>query len=217
MSQEQVILFWNSGAQRILGHRSKDVLGHRCYEVLSGLALGGFTPGCQDGCPSICNLRTGLSPTPIRLRMLCASGQRKLLALTPMVIAGALEDGPLLAHLFHDSADDDESAAVAGAAQDTLRENPNPTPTKGPRVAAPLENARALTQRELEVLHLVSLGWATPRIADELEISYHTVRNHIRHCRLKLGAATKLDAVLTAIRQGLLQFPQDRSTSRTKH
>ena len=83
-------------------------------------------------------------------------------------------------------------------------ENGAPTLTVGPEVEASPENARALTQRELEVLRLVSLGWRTPRIADELGISYHTVRNHIRHCRRKLGAATKLDAVLTAIRRGIL-------------
>ena len=93
---------------------------------------------------------------------------------------------------------------VPGAVQDTPRENGAPTLTVGPAVEASPENARALTQRELEVLRLVSLGWRTPRIADELGISYHTVRNHIRHCRRKLGAATKLDAVLTAIRRGIL-------------
>ena len=204
MSADQVILFWNSGAQRILGHRSKDVLGRRCYEVLSGLAPGGFTPGCQGGCPSICDLRIGLATTPIKLQMLCASGQRKLVALTPMAVAGVLEDGPLLVHLFHDSTDEKESAVVPGAVQETPRENGGPTLTVGPEVEASLENVRVLTQRELEVLRLISLGWRTPRIADELGISYHTVRNHIRHCRRKLGAATKLDAVLTAIRRGIL-------------
>ena len=204
MSEDRVILFWNSGAQRILGHRSGEVLGQRCYEVLSGLALGGFTPECQDGCASIRDLRAGLSPSPIRLRMLCASGQRKLLALTPMVVSGVLEDGPLLAHLFHDSADEEESAAVAGAVQDMVRGNGAPTLSESPGVAAPPENARALTLRELEVLRLVSLGWRTPQIADGLGLSYHTVRNHIRHCCWKLGAATKLDAVLTAIRRGIL-------------
>ena len=204
MSADQVILFWNSGAQRILGHWSKDVLGRRCYEVLSGLDLGGFTPGRLDGCPSICDFRAGLAPTPIQLRMLCASGQRKLVALTTMVVAGVLEDGPLLAHLFRDSTDEKESAVVAGAVQDTLRKNGAPTLSDVPGVAAPTENTRALTLRELEVLRLVSLGRGTPRIADELGLSYHTVRNHIRHCRGKLGAATKLDAVLTAMRRGIL-------------
>ena len=204
MSEDQVIMFWNSGAQRILGHWSKDVLGHRCYEVLSGLDLGGFTPECQDGCPSIRDLRAGLAPTPIRLRMLCASGQRKLVALTTLVVAGVLDDGPLLAHLFCDPADEEEFAGVAGAVQDTLRGNGASTLSEAPRVKAPTGNARTLTSRELEVLRLVSLGWKTPQIADELGLSYHTVRNHIRHCRGKLGATTKLDAVLTAMRRGIL-------------
>ena len=204
MSQNHVILFWNSGAQRILGHRSKDVLGSRCYEVLSGLDRGGFTPECQDGCLSIRDLRAGMASTPIRLRMLCASGQRKLVTLTTLVVWGVLEDGPLLAHLFRDSTDETESAIVSRVVQDTLQENGSPTPLEGLSVAPPMENPRELARRELEVLRLVSMGWRTPRIAEELGLSYHTVRNHIRHCRRKLGAATKLDAVLTAIRRGIL-------------
>ena len=204
MSSDQVILFWNSGAQRILGHRSEDILGRRCHEVLWGLAPGGFTPECYRECPSIRDLRIGLATPPIELRMLCASGQRKLVALTTLVVSGVLEDGPLLAHLFRDSTDEKESSAISGTVQDTLRENGAPTLSEGPGVAAPTENAREVTLRELEVLRLVSLGWRTPRIADELGISYHTVRNHIRHCRRKLGAATKLDAVLTAMRRGIL-------------
>ena len=126
------------------------------------------------------------------------------MALTTLVVWGVLEDGPLLAHLFRDPTDEEESAAVAGSVPDTLPENGAPTLSEGPGVATLMENARALTIRELDVLRLVSLGWRTPRIADELGLSYHTVRNHIRHCRRKLGAATKLDAVLTAIRRGIL-------------
>ena len=54
------------------------------------------------------------------------------------------------------------------------------------------------------MLRLVSGGWDTPRIANELNISPHTVLNHIRHFRRKLDAPTKLDAVVTAIRLGIL-------------
>ena len=93
---------------------------------------------------------------------------------------------------------------VPGAVQDTPRENGAPTLTVGPAVEASPENARALTQRELEVFASGLSGLENSAIADELGISYHTVRNHIRHCRRKLGAATKLDAVLTAIRRGIL-------------
>ena len=204
MSVDQVILFWSSGAQRILGHRREEVLGRRCYEVVAGTALDGFTPECLAGCPSMRALRAGLAPTPVKLRMLCASGQRKLVTLTPMVVAGVLEAGPMLVHLFHDSTDEAGSSVDAGAVRDALQENGASILPEDIGVEAPAENAPALTLRELEVLRLVSLGRGTPRIAEELGISYHTVRNHIRHCRRKLGAATKLDAVLTAIRRGIL-------------
>ena len=126
------------------------------------------------------------------------------MALTTLEVAGVLDDGPLLAHLFRDPTDEEEFAGVAGDVQYTLRENGASILSEGPGVEAPTGNARALTRRELEVLRLVSLGWKTPQIADELGLSYHTVRNHIRHCRRKLGATTKLDAVLTAMRRGIL-------------
>ena len=54
------------------------------------------------------------------------------------------------------------------------------------------------------MLRLIALGWDTPKIAGELGISRHTVRNHIRNLRQKLKANTKLDAVVTGIRLGIL-------------
>ena len=75
--------------------------------------------------------------------------------------------------------------------------------TMGKRHQAPSETS-TLSQRELEVLRLMALGWDTPRIATRLAISRHTVRNHIRNLRNKLGASTKLDAVLKGISLGIL-------------
>ena len=61
-----------------------------------------------------------------------------------------------------------------------------------------------LSRREMEVLRLVALGWDTRRIAARLGISRHTVRNHIRNLRNKLGASTKLDAVLRGLWLGII-------------
>ena len=57
-------------------------------------------------------------------------------------------------------------------------------------------DASNLSRRELEVLQLVAEGWETSRMAGQLGISRHTVRNHIRNLRHKLGASSKLDAVV---------------------
>ena len=55
----------------------------------------------------------------------------------------------------------------------------------------------------------MALGRGTVDIAEELGISQHTVRNHVRHFRGKLNASTKLEAVLTALRLGILGWSDD--------
>jgi DNA-binding NarL/FixJ family response regulator len=56
----------------------------------------------------------------------------------------------------------------------------------------------SLSPREREVLQLMSEGMSTRHIAQELGISYSTVRTHVRSISGKLGARSKLNAVVTA-------------------
>ncbi len=63
---------------------------------------------------------------------------------------------------------------------------------------------QALSDREHEVLRCLAAGRETRALADELTVSVHTVRNHIRNLRRKLGADTRLQAVTAALRQGIL-------------
>lgn len=62
----------------------------------------------------------------------------------------------------------------------------------------------SLTVRELEVLRLVSLGRANHEIADELCLSSHTVKRHVANILAKLHERSRLDAVMHAIRAGVL-------------
>ena len=204
-SPDQTILFWNQSARRILGYSPDEVLGRKSYDVAGGAAPEGLFPSHRDGCPSISRLRDGLVPLRVQTLMRCASGETKLVSLTPMVIAGATHDAPILVHLFRDdpdaAADSDEDAdRVTSAASETETD----MAPDHPAAHEVPDDAPALTAREMEVLRLVSLGWPTPRIAEELNISPHTVLNHIRHFRRKLSAPTKLEAVVTAIRLGIL-------------
>lgn len=61
-----------------------------------------------------------------------------------------------------------------------------------------------LTPRECDVLQLSAEGSSPEEIATRLHLSPHTVRNHLRHAMEKLGAHTKLDAVLKAVRAHLI-------------
>ena len=204
VSLDQRIMYWNRSAERILGLQSREVVGRRCYDVLQGTTSGSLTPECVGGCPSIRYLRAGLVPATTKLRMLTASGERKWIHVTPMVIGGAFRDAPIVVHLF----DDGEEAEGLDRAKDTFRDSLTGSGKEvlsfPPPPAIEAGEGSDLSRRELEVLRLVALGWETPRIATDLGISRHTVRNHIRNLRHKLNAPTKLDAVVKGIRMGIL-------------
>jgi DNA-binding NarL/FixJ family response regulator len=66
-----------------------------------------------------------------------------------------------------------------------------------------------LTDREREVLGLLARGYANKVIAAELFLSVNTVRNYVQSVLAKLGAHSKLEAVSTAVREGLIDYPSN--------
>ena len=64
-----------------------------------------------------------------------------------------------------------------------------------------------LTAREREVLALAAEGYTSAAIAAELSLSVLTVRTHLRNAISKLNAHSRLEAVATALRTGILAPP----------
>ena len=62
-----------------------------------------------------------------------------------------------------------------------------------------------ITPRQMQVLRMLAEGYSTQQIADELKLSVETVRNHVRHLLRALGAHSRLEALATARREGLLR------------
>lgn len=56
-----------------------------------------------------------------------------------------------------------------------------------------------LTTRESELLHHVSMGLRNTEIAERMNISTYTVRNHLSNIFLKLGARSRTHAVALMI------------------
>jgi DNA-binding NarL/FixJ family response regulator len=74
---------------------------------------------------------------------------------------------------------------------------------------APEAIAARLTEREREILSMLASGMATGKIALALTLSPNTVRSHIQNIRGKLKVHSRLDAVLFAIRHGVVESPAD--------
>ena len=66
--------------------------------------------------------------------------------------------------------------------------------------------AAKLTDRELQVLRLVAQGLNNKDIADKLFISENTVKNHIRNILEKLHLHSRMQAVVYAVREKLLEI-----------
>jgi PAS domain S-box-containing protein len=79
-----------------------------------------------------------------------------------------------------------------------------------------LRTGNELSLREREIIGLVALGGTAAEIADDLHISHHTVRTHLRNAMEKLGARSRAQLVAKALGQGLVldetpdQIPQPR-------
>jgi DNA-binding NarL/FixJ family response regulator len=125
-------------------------------------------------------------PSPKQARQLIEAGVRGLLPIS----AGVYE----------------VSAALQAAAKGLLVLAPKALQA----ILSPLElNEEAnepdgFTEREREVLELLARGWPNRMIANNLQISEHTVKFHVASLLNKLGASSRTEAVTRAVRKGLL-------------
>jgi DNA-binding NarL/FixJ family response regulator len=71
--------------------------------------------------------------------------------------------------------------------------------------ATPKEFYDGLTTREVEILKLLAAGMANKQIAYRLKISEKTVRNHVSNMYQKLNTYDRSQAVLYAVRKGLVE------------
>ena len=66
------------------------------------------------------------------------------------------------------------------------------------------EQTRIITKREEEVLQHIADGCSTPEVAENLYISQKTVKNHLASIYQKLDARDRTQAVLQAVRMGIV-------------
>lgn len=66
------------------------------------------------------------------------------------------------------------------------------------------EETSQLSEREREILKLVATGATNQQIANDLGISAHTVKTHVRNIFGKINAASRTEATLYAMRSGLV-------------
>jgi two-component system response regulator NreC len=113
----------------------------------------------------------------------------------------ALQAG-VVGYVLKEAADDELVKAVrsAAAGQTYLQ------PALGARLAAEPERGAQddLSEREIEVLRRIALGYTNAEIADQLFLSIRTVESHRAHIQQKLGLTTRSELVRYALDNDLV-------------
>jgi DNA-binding CsgD family transcriptional regulator len=72
-----------------------------------------------------------------------------------------------------------------------------------PVPASSVTRPQGLTERELDVLELITAGYSNDEIARRLFLSINSVKSYIRTGYRKIGATRRAQAVLWGVEQGL--------------
>ena len=127
------------------------------------------------------------------------------------VIAEALRAGAS-GYLVKDCSTDEIADAVRMAANDEATLSPELANAMLDEVRridpepADDDSDRVVTKREVEVLQLIADGCSTPEVAERLFISQKTVKNHLASIYHKLDARDRTQAVLQAVRMGIVRL-----------
>lgn len=183
------IVAWNDAAERLLGVAAQDVIGARCYEALDAVdrVICGECRTCPAG-----KLRSRRSPTSSEISVSPTGQPDRRLHMTTLA-AHTAQGQSRIVHLLCEEPPRELPQAYASPMASPM--------TSGSRRINPL----ALTQRELEVLRLLGAGHSTADIAVALSITRVTARNHVNRVLDKLGANSRLHAVVLASQSGLIQ------------
>jgi DNA-binding NarL/FixJ family response regulator len=122
------------------------------------------------------------------------------------MVRNALEAGAA-GYLLKDADADEVAEAIRNALAGQMHLDPSVARLLADSVRRPRTAGADLTPREREVLSLIAQGASNRQIAETLVVSERTARTHVSAILGKLGLASRTQAALWAVREGLLPDP----------
>ncbi len=192
------ICFWNASAECLTGYAASHVLGKTCQDVLASKgALGTMVGGAWCDTYS-CAARTESVPN-FDLEITTRSGQKKWVDVSTIVFDDSRLHKRLFVHLAHDISNRKEVEQTFSKMVEASRQILSMA--NGAARPAPVE---PLSNQETRILKLFSDSKNSVQIARDLNITLPTLRNHLHAINLKLRTHNRLEAVLHAIKRGLI-------------
>ena len=123
-------------------------------------------------------------------------------------VVGAVQAGAI-GYLLKNTQAAELRRSIKAAAAGQVQLSPQASAYLLRKVQAPTR-LESLTEREMEVLRLLVQGQSNKEIARHLHVVEDTVKTHIRHILAKLGVQSRTQAVLSAMRLGLVSLEPEK-------
>lgn len=181
---DRKIVFINQRAEELLGRSAKKCVGKECHRVIRGKTAKG-EKFCGVHCPVSQQVPFHKEIEPFRIRV--GTGRRAKWVQVVLIITQPPDfSGPRLVHcIIDDSKEQRFKQYLTKVVSRTPRTRRGGRETGGFR----------LTSREKEILARLADDESMHEIAEQLDLSYTTVRNHVQHILNKLGVHSIVEAV----------------------
>lgn len=178
------VAVWNRAAERILGWSAKEVLGRACCEVFAG-GDGHGNSLCCHGCNVMGQVRLGEPVEHFEMKTRTKGGRPVWLDVSILEAPATNGSCPVAVHLFRD-------VTATKKLLEIVQERMTPADPSNDN------GASSLTKREIEILRLMAVGANTKVLAERLNVSPATIRNHAQNIFAKLDVHSRLEAVAWA-------------------
>ncbi len=198
VTEQGEICSWNKSAEKIFGYPAAEALNRTCFELLDGLgALG--TQVCAGECSIQCCASQQMEIPDFDLQVRSRSGERLWVNVSTIVFDEPRRNRRLIVHLARDISHRKRNEELLAKMMDLsqqLAAASGDVDGKAPVVP--------LTDQERRILRLFTKGKNSAEIARNLEITLPTLRNHLHSINEKLRTHNRLEAVMHAMRRGLI-------------
>ena len=191
IDENRNVRFWNKGCENLLGFSPQQAIGRPCAELLCGEDLQG-NKVCGPDCPIAkfhdvqtpnCNFDLILKP---------GTGTPIMVNIGSYYTSRLDQEDNNDAHVFHSMRQVNCHQLIQRLSNDSCNAE-----QKNNRI-------HKLSKREYEILQLLPKGIVTVDMADQLDISPATVRNHVKNIFAKLDVHNRAEAVTYAMQNGMM-------------